>query len=162
MRNFLINNVKWLLKYFKNYKWLFEILALFFILETFLYSIDLTNISDITNREVSALKIIFWILIFLISLLLYIKTDIEYTEKDDNITTSFFTGAVFSKYLIRLIIFILLSVNTHLLFRQLKISFNNRYFQFFWIGIGVLLFFEIVRVFIFLLQKYFKKENRKF
>jgi len=157
MRNFLWDNLVWLKKYFYEAKWMFEILALFFILQAFLYSIDPKLYIDITEKEISALKIIFWVLIFLISFVLYIKTDIEYTPKDDDITTSALTGAVLSKYIMRLLIYTLFVITAVLFWRQIKISFSNSYFIHFWIGLGVLVIFEIFRIAVITSRKVLRK-----
>ncbi len=145
MVNFIHKNIKWLLSYFEKVKWLFDMLALFFVFETFIYSVDLKNSVEFGSLEVSALKVVFWILIFIINLLLYIKTDMEYTQEDDYIGNSIFRGAALSKFILRIIIFILLSVNTVLLFREMKIAIHNSYFSILWIGLGMIVFFEITR-----------------
>jgi len=157
MKKFLGNNLLWLKKYFYKTKRVFEILALFFVLQAFLYSIDLKLYSDITEKEISALKIIFWVLIFLITLLLYIETEIEYTTEDDNIMTSIFTGAVLSKYVMRLLIYTLFIITAVLFWRQIIISFSNSYFVYFWFGLGSLVIFEIFRIAVNKLRKVLKK-----
>jgi hypothetical protein len=146
MRNFFRENIRWVEQYFQKVKYLFDLLAIFFVFETFLYSVNFSLIKDFTDKEASALKIVFWFLIFIISLLLYVKTDLEYSQADDEIWTSIFEGAVLSKFLVRLIIFVMFSIVSTLFWRQLEISVHNIYFGYFWVGLICLLFLEAVRI----------------
>ncbi len=124
---------------------MFEILSLFFVLETFLYQFDFVE-SELKITELQALKIVFWILIFIITLLLYVRTDIEYTPQDDDIKISPFSGAIFSKYIIRLLIFTLFTVCGTVFLRQIKISFSNPEFIYFWYMVGALIILEVGRL----------------
>jgi hypothetical protein len=158
MRKFFIENVTWLRTYFEKTKWMFEIIVFFFALQTFLYSINPQSVGDITPEEIGALKIVFWILIFIITLLLYIQTDSEYKPEEDKFDASLFTGAIFSKYFVRLLIYTLLLISASIFGKQLTLSFHNRDFEFFWIAAGMGIFFEIIRFFNFL----FRKIQRRF
>jgi len=158
MKNFIRNNLVWIKKYFYSNKWIFEMLVFFFALQTFLYSIDQRDYEGIGQKEISALKIIFWILIFLIIFLLYVETDKEYTPKEDDIRTSIFEGSVLSKYFIRLLIYILFTIIAVIFYRQIKISFNNSYFIYFWIGLVSSVVLEILRIIVDFLKKIRKKK----
>lgn len=154
---FFKNNTIWLNDYLEKNKWMFEIITFFFALQTFLYSTNLQLQTDITIEQISALKIIFWILIFIIIFLLYVKTETDYKVKEDQYMASIFSGAILSKYFMRSIILILFSISFVIFGRQLEISFRNSYFQIFWLGLLVMIIFEIAR---FLKQK-LSKSNKK-
>ncbi len=154
MRKFISENIKWLNKYFQDNKCLFEILALFFVAETFFYS---TVQFDFDTTMLSALKVIFWILLFLVTFLLYIKTEMEYSQKDDSIMTSLFQGAILSKYLIRVILLTFFFIIIKLLYYQIKLNWDNPHLFILWFSMILLIFFEFERILILKIKKNVEK-----
>lgn len=123
-------------------------------MQTFFYSADIENFD---NNILSALKIIFWIIILLISFLLYIKSEISISRKEDSFKTPLLRGPIFVKYVLRGIFFIIFYTTLKLVWAQLKINYNNHFLVFLWVTPGFLLIIEFVKYIIRVIKKYIKK-----
>ncbi len=122
-------------------------LALFFIFQTFLYSSNFNGAGEFQLPEVKALKAVFWILIFLVTVILYMETDSRFMEGEGfrAMTRPIFHKARFAKVVVRLLIYILVTIDAVLLFRELRLVLWNIYFSYLWVGIGVMILLELIR-----------------
>lgn len=153
-------NIRWLHLHLKTAKWLYELLGLFFVAETFLYNTNFGDAQVFNIAILSAIKIIFWIFLLLVALIIYIKVDTEITDKEDNIFSSLFKNALFIRFFLRAVLWVLFITIALLLWQQLKINWRNGYLFFIWFTVGTLIFLEIIR-FILNLINHERKINRR-
>lgn len=139
MRQFLAANISWLYRYFDRNKGLLEIFSFLMVAQSFIYS---ANPQDLGLQSISALKIVLWVLIFLVILLLQLSTAVELKREGEHIFGPVFKEANFMKIIMRFLTLVLLLALVPIFVKQIETSFHNGLFTVFYGSLAFVIVLE--------------------